>query len=82
MSQKINHVFLKCRLGEARQAHARSQAKDPQAKQSGKWTTEKCDKQPNIGVKFQNACKFIMPLLTVGFVVMFFIVAFNNPQWS
>ena len=52
------------------------------AKQSGKWTTEKCDKQPNIGVKFQNACKFIMPLLTVDFVMTFFIVAFNNPQWG
>ena len=52
------------------------------AKYNGKWTAEKFDKQPNIGVKFQNSCKIIMPLLTIGFVMTFFIVAFNNPQWG
>ena len=49
-------------------------------KKMGKWTSEKFEKQPHIGVKFQNACKLIIPILTAGFLMTFFVVAFNNPR--
>ena len=51
-------------------------------KKYGKWTSEKFEKQPHAGVRFQNACKLIMPVLTTGFVISFFVVAFNNPKGS
>ena len=51
-------------------------------KKNGKWTSEKFEQQPHIGVKFQNACKLIMPVVTASFVMTFFVVAFNNPKWS
>ena len=46
----------------------------------GKWNIDSPKKIGAKGVKFQSVCKFLMPVVTAGFVLIFFIVALNNPQ--
>ena len=46
----------------------------------GKWNIDSPKKIGVKGIKFQSACKFLMPVATAGFVLIFFIAALNNPQ--